>query len=291
MIMIQVPKLQMKSSLRVVDKFPVTSNDLTYTCPLCKRDVYPVKIRERWSSGRCQCEIERAKQKNLAKQMDTWIQKIGVPTKLTHVELQAFESHENPHALEATQNFIEQHLDHCIHEEPGMNLILHSLVNGVGKTMLSVCIIKELLKYAQKYTSDDSDYRNGIYANRLAHIKFVRATDLYRMSFAPNNSDERSEWRKHWESLKTCQLLVIDDAGKEPQSSSGSTWSSSYYFEIFDARYAQELSTIITTNSAINTFCGDLHGNAIKDRVAETGYYVTMKGKSHRTSKVKALHA
>jgi len=79
--------------------------------------------------------------------------------------------------------------------------------------------------------------------------------------------------------LRSVNRLVIDDLGTEYADSKG--FFLSHLDAVIDARYANELQTLITTNVDAATF-KQRYGQRIADRIREAGKFVTVAGGSMR---------
>ena len=81
--------------------------------------------------------------------------------------------------------------------------------------------------------------------------------------------------------LRTVELLVIDDWGKDM----GSSWVSQTAFDLIDAREQRGLPTMYTSNHPIKVAAqrlGDDKASAIEDRLSGNCEVVALGGKSHR---------
>lgn len=105
---------------------------------------------------------------------------------------------------------------------------------GCGKTMLSSIIINE-----------------RAYLNKRSH--FYTVTDLLEDLRDFDNPVRRAEKLK---SVQTTPCLVIDDLGAEFQTE----WVASTLFSILDARYKNELMTIINSNFDLNVLAARIKG-------------------------------
>lgn len=117
---------------------------------------------------------------------------------------------------------------------------------GCGKTMLSSIIINE-----------------RAYLNKPSH--FYTVTDLLEDLRDFDNPLRRAEKLR---SVQTTPCLVIDDLGAEYQTE----WVASTLFSILDARYKNELMTVINSNFSldyISTRIKGYHGERIVRRIRE----------------------
>lgn len=79
--------------------------------------------------------------------------------------------------------------------------------------------------------------------------------------------------RKRAKALRECSLLVIDDLGVEAVDERGRAQWRSFLDQLFWARHAGKLRTVVTTNLAVDAF-KDSYGARIADRVRSTGEFV-----------------
>ena len=77
--------------------------------------------------------------------------------------------------------------------------------------------------------------------------------------------------------IKSMQLLVLDDLGKEKQSE----WTQETIYSIINYRYENMLPTVITTNLTMSDLQSRL-GAATVSRLMEMCDYVEMNGSDHR---------
>ena len=133
----------------------------------------------------------------------------------------------------------------------GMGIILSGSV-GTGKTHLAAAITHKIIE----------EY--GI------PVQFKTAIEIYSelTDFSKETADK----------YKKCDLLVVDDIGKEKSTD----WKSEKLFEIINARYEDYLPTIFTTNLPPNKL-KELFGDAVFSRVVETCEYIPLKGIDWRT--------
>lgn len=138
---------------------------------------------------------------------------------------------------------------------------------GTGKTHLAAAIAMHLIE-------------------RERRVIFRTADDLFREIKETFDKDDGSE-RKVLERYKTCDLLIIDDLGKEQATD----WTTSQLYAIINDRYENQKPVIITTNfnedgliameSPRNV--GEHRIRAILSRLHETTTAMTMTGKDWRS--------
>ena len=120
--------------------------------------------------------------------------------------------------------------------------LLFSGSSGLGKTFLSNCIAKELLDKGKVVIYQTSSNLIDI----LRNLRFDESSDKNQI-----------------EEILSCDLLVIDDLGTEPNTS----YSHSELFNIINARILRDKKMIISTNLSIE----DLH-NYYPERITSRIY-------------------
>ena len=125
---------------------------------------------------------------------------------------------------------------------------------GTGKTYLSVCIAKELIK------------------NEI-NIKFISSVD---MIFAIK---EDFKIKKYID----VPVLILDDMGKER----GTSWVCEQLYAILNARYLAQKPTIITTEGSLEDLQEnyDEKGRALVSRLKENHILAVVTGEDYRTQK------
>lgn len=138
---------------------------------------------------------------------------------------------------------------------------------GTGKTHLAAAISLQLIEQER-------------------NVIFKTADDLFRDikdTFDKDNGDERAVLDRY----KTCDLLVIDDLGKEQSTD----WSTAQLYAIINDRYENQKPVIITTNFNENGLIamesprgvGEHRIRAILSRLHETTTAMTMTGQDWRS--------
>lgn len=116
-------------------------------------------------------------------------------------------------------------------QEPGHRwLFLHGPV-GTGKTHLAVAIAR----YAMEM------HRMSVYFAVVPDL-----LDHLRATFDPTSG---SAYDDRFASIRTAQLLVLDDLGTENTT----PWAREKLFQIVNHRYIEQLPTVVTTNVDINS--------------------------------------
>ena len=131
---------------------------------------------------------------------------------------------------------------------------------GVGKTFLSHCIARELL--------------------RSTHcVLYFSAYDLFDMMAA--NSFSRKDTGTDEELIYDCDLLIIDDLGTELTNS----FVSSQLFLCLNERIMRRKSTIISTNLTLKNF-SDTYSERTFSRIASNYQMISLIGKDIRIQKI-----
>jgi len=158
-------------------------------------------------------------------------------------------------AFDYAQN-IEKHI------ENGTNIIFIGKGSvGTGKTHLACAIANDVLE-------------------RGIPVKVLNVVSLV---------DELKEFSPAYKKeLKSVKVLLIDDLGKE----NGTVWLCSEIYGIINARYENELPTIITTEGTIkdleDNFKVEINGKIVNkgvsmiSRLTESGVGVVMQGEDYR---------
>lgn len=122
----------------------------------------------------------------------------------------------------------------------GKGLYIYSNTKGSGKTLLSCCLLNEIVE------------RYGIGA------KFINILDYLDLTKKGYSSASDKEER---DSISRTSLLVLDDMGVEGVSKE---WINTTLYQLINFRYSNNLITIITSNVAIEELKVD---DRIKDRI------------------------
>lgn len=106
--------------------------------------------------------------------------------------------------------------------ENGMGLYIHSATKGSGKTMLSCCILNEIVK------------------RHAVPVKFINALDLLELTKKSYKGVEVEELQ----SLYDATVLVIDDIGVQM----GKEWIDTVFYRLINYRYSNKKVTLYTSN-------------------------------------------
>lgn len=241
--------------LLVANGFPGDYLEMPYTCPDCQDTGYI-------GSRKCTCfkkaEIELLyAQSNLneileKENFDSFsFDYYSATIKNEATGLSALETARR--AYDTAQRFV-QNFDHKFE-----NLFLYG-DTGVGKTFLSHCIARELLKSTHC-------------------VLYFSAYDLFDMMAA--NSFSRKDTGTDEELIYDCDLLIIDDLGTELTNS----FVSSQLFLCLNERIMRRKSTIISTNLTLKNF-SDTYSERTFSRIASNYQMISLIGKDIRIQKI-----
>ena len=140
---------------------------------------------------------------------------------------------------------------------------------GSGKTLLSCAILNELIRLYQK---------------PVKYAKISRdILGKLRASFNPN-SDSYGEGRKIEEELARIPVLVIDDFGVHRESE----WVNSVLYDLIDARYENNLLTIITSNEPMSSW-KEIGGGRVYSRLVQMCLEIHIDAPDYRLNDQKSF--
>ena len=172
---------------------------------------------------------------------------------------------ENEKYINAAKRYCDRWVDNF---KNGRGLLFYG-GPGRGKTTLAFCIANRLL--------DDG-----------VEVKAAGVNDLIQRVKGSFSDGENAEAQLK-ELVKNAELLILDDLGAEYKTE----WSTSFIYDVIDARYRSERPTIITTNLTLQELkehLSDRHGVARSfDRLTEMLTPVEFKLKNYRIEKAREL--
>ncbi len=123
---------------------------------------------------------------------------------------------------------------------------------GLGKTFLSTCIAKELIKkgYSVIYETAYQTF------SMLEELKFKRSEDTEKLKFKTDK-------------LYTCDLLILDDLGSEFKTQ----YTNAALFDILNSRLISGKKTVINTNLSVSEF-ESLYSERVASRIL--GHYLIL---------------
>ena len=164
----------------------------------------------------------------------------------------------------------------------GKNGLILSGNRGSGKTFIAASVINEYNKNAKfnEHTINDiiKALNNGFVDDLGVRIdskcRFIKESDVIQLSEKYNYKENKSPI----DEFKNAKILVVDDVG----SSYGDNKKiMSILFNLFDYRYSQQLSTIITTNLSKEELKVYL-GERTFDRLKNCCHYITLTSPESR---------
>ena len=229
-------------------------------CETCKEPIYQEKDGVVFPRS-CECrrkdiekydkglELEEKRQKQEIVMSLYSTSNIG--ERFQHRTFSVFEQEKQPVAFEICRRYCEKFSEL---KAKGEGLVLMGTV-GTGKTHLAGAIANELIK---------KQFKTVIFTT-IAQIM-----DSIKAEF-----DNKKE--KKTQHIYTCELLILDDIGKEKASD----YMKEKLFEIINTRYERLLPIIITTNLDMKGFRAFL-GEALFSRIVEQSHFINIKGEDYR---------
>lgn len=148
-------------------------------------------------------------------------------------------------------------------EKEGMGLYIYSNAKGSGKTLLSCCLLNEVI-------------------NRYdVSAKFINILDYLELTKKGYSSPTDKEEK---DSIMHTRILILDDLGVEVSKD----WINTTLYNLINFRYSNKLITIITSNASIEKLKMD---ERIKERISEKCIPIHMPEISIRTKKAREKNA
>ena len=225
-------------------------------CPICgkeKESNYNAFAQKTFYKE-CKCEREKRLREEAEKKdkaLDTIFKKRTAASYIRKREEAAFFSdlivdEHNEKAINGAKYITDLMLKK---ERPDKNGLILSGNRGSGKTYIAAAIINEYNKNEPVRESTLNAvikaHNNGFFddlgVNIGSRCRFIKENDVIRFSEKYSYKEKESPI----DEFKNAEILVVDDLGS---SYGDSKKIMSILFDLFDYRYSQGLSTIITTN-------------------------------------------
>lgn len=207
----------------------------------------------------CKC----LEQRNRQRKIQALFEQAGIPKRFASKSFDNYEP-KNPlleRALQMARKYVEKFETL---KEDGRNGLYLVGPTGTGKTHLSYAII------------------NGVIEKYQTPVVAGTVPDLLEMFRPKQKKNEQAEERL--ELAKTVDLLLLDDLGAEKDSE----WVAERLFLIINARYLNQLPTIITSNVPLDALETDPYGKPIigweriTSRIREMCHRLLMDGEDFR---------
>ncbi len=204
----------------------------------------------------CQCKKDWRKRTRIEKLFSV----SGIPKRYRDRTLKGFNGERQPAAYKSALRYVERYRELAGENKNGLCLVGPT---GTGKSHLAFGIVNELIKQSVAAVV-------GVVPDLL---------DSLRPKEGGNAAAE-----ERLEILKTADLVLLDDLGAER----GSDWAVERLYLILNARYVEQLPTIITTNVPLENMELDEYGNTmlawerIVSRIKEMCYVLAVDGEDYR---------
>lgn len=227
-------------------------------CPKCKGEKgfhRNIDGFEYWEI--CECVKRQQEQKKLLQLFSS----AKIPKRYMGKSLDNFDQTWQPKAFKVAEGYLRgwNSLAHA-----GRGLIFVGGV-GTGKTHLAFAILLELL-------------------NRGIRGMAATVPDLMD-DLRPKHGETSDRQMKQIETLKTIDLLLLDDLGAQRNTE----WVTERLFIILNARYNNMLPTVITSNEKLEDLEATPGWRRIIDRIVEMCGVVVVDGESYRLHQAKPV--
>lgn len=231
-------------------------------CPACRE---ATDSRER-------AQEEQVREGQRVQLREDFRRRCGLPPKFQAKNFENFEG--TPKAFEVAKRYAEEF---PVEDPRGCpSLILHSPVNGVGKSHLAAAVANRII---ERWRGDPNLGPGSPVLYLTAPALLLRVRSTYDRKDQLWHETEEDVYRE----LRGVPLLIVDDVGKEAPSEH----TQRVYFHIIDERYGHELPVLIVSNLNMDELV-HLMGRAVVSRLAEMaqGQVVKVSGRDYRYSKI-----
>lgn len=230
---------------------PTFTNQDEPLCPKCRDEKFiPVRDEngvERYL--RCQCLLKEIKQRHVEKLFAS----ARIPKRFRHKTFENFECRLQPHAFDLCKKYV---LNFEKLRRDGKSLFLVGPI-GTGKSHLAFAILNNLLR---------------------AGIPGIAVTVPDLMDELRPKNGESGENDEKMRTLKSVDFLILDDLGAQKNSD----WVTERLFILLNARYAEMLPTVITSNNYLEELEKIPGWQRIVDRLIEMCELIEFHGESFR---------
>lgn len=220
-------------------------------CPYCRDEKF-VPLRDengRLRYRRCQCLLKELKQKRVERLFAS----ARIPRRFREKTFDNFAYEKQPYAFDTCQKYASNFNEM---RRLGKSLFLVGAI-GTGKSHLAFAILNSILSSG--------------YAGMA-----VTVPDLLEELRPKNGGSGENEEKMRI--LKSVDFLVLDDLGAQKNSD----WVTEKLFMLINARYAEMLPTVITSNNYLEELEAIPGWQRIVDRLIEMCEFIEFHGKSYR---------
>ncbi len=207
-----------------------------------------------------ECSCVKAKRKQ--EKIDRLFQTAKIPRRYRSKTLDNFIVERQPKAHRSAVRYVDRFTELRNENKNGLCLVGPT---GTGKSHIAFAVLNALLEKSVSAVA-------GVVPDLLDSLR------------PKSGNDRQAEAEQRLELLKSADLVLLDDLGSEK----GSDWSVERLYLIINARYIEQLPTIITTNLPLEKLIMDKKGNPvlawerIVSRIREMCYVLIMDGEDFR---------
>jgi len=222
-----------KTELLVAHKYPMDYLNIHYHCNKCKDTGFI-------GTKKCSCYYQKLVQLYYE---DSDLKDLLEQNNFSNFNIEYYDTHRTSDGIDSPRQNMKKNLNiaHSFvknFNHSNENLLFYG-TSGTGKTFLSHCIAKELLDCGNLVV-----YRTAeSLINDLREIKFNNAFNIEKL-------------------IMDCDLLIIDDLGSEPMTSS----SKSDFFNFINRKLIRKKKMIISTNFSLEDIL-DLYSERMSSRL------------------------